>query len=306
MATMKFQVVVRVQWGVESPVGVGSRPDRVRCRREARAIEMRRIAWSWCALALLLAACHKKPPADDAQAVLGAASDAVKEQAMKDLQNDILLLRTQLAIINGAPPPNAPRPPAAVQAARVNAALYTCERLAIASKELSDDARMQATLGEADSLCAYQAPLAAGELKLAALESARGAEPTLKSAPVECGPIRDALNRVGAKYKTDAKLAELVKRFKAECPRMRLGAARPERASSGGGGGGGGGGVNRDAQRSDCKRRCDDASFDCRSRCQYCGSCTSDKTWEWCNATCNNCKQGCEQNERFCQAGCGG
>lgn len=47
------------------------------------------------------------------------------------------------------------------------------------------------------------------------------------------------------------------------------------------------------------------ASFDCRARCQYCGSCTTDKTWDQCNAICNGCKQGCEQNERFCQAACG-
>jgi uncharacterized membrane protein YgcG len=291
---------------------------------------MKRLA---CAVLLLAlpAACHKKPPVDEAQAVIAAANDAVREQAIKDLQNDLLLLRTQLAIIKAPPAANGTRAPAAVQAARVNAALYTCERLAIASKELADDARMQSVLGEADAVCAYEAPLAAGDVKLAALEGARGTEPApaLKSAaaPPDCAAIRDALARVGAKYKNDATVAEQVKRFKTNCPRMRVtigswhsafAAASSGSGDGSGGGGGGGGGGGRGggsggatpafdprAQRDECRRRCDDAAFSCRASCSYCGSCTSDKTWEWCNQTCNTCRQGCEQNEKFCKAACG-
>jgi hypothetical protein len=256
------------------------------------------------ACALALAACKKpEPPGEAARAAtLAGIADAVKEQALRDLQNDVVLLKAQLGVVTAmATAAAAEKPPA--RAGRVDAALYTCERLALAGRELADDARAQALLGEADALCAYQAPMAAGELKLAALQATRGAEPPPKSAPADCGPIRDALNKVGAKYRNDSKIVELFGRFKTDCPRMRLFAtARAERPSSSGGGSSA---PDPRVQRDACKKRCDDASFDCRSRCMYCGSCTSDKTWEWCNATCNSCKQGCEQNERFCQSSCG-
>jgi hypothetical protein len=258
---------------------------------------MGRIAQLGCVL--LLAACSRSaaPEADKLAATVG---DALKEQAFKDLQNDIALLKMQLGALTQVVAAGVNAPPVKERAARASAALYTCDRLALASKELSDDARAQAMLGEADSLCAYQAPLAASGIRLAALTSVVPAEP-VKIAPADCGPIRDALNRVGAKYKNDPKLAELVQQFKAQCPKMRLGASRPERSYATAPSG-----PNLDAQRSECKRRCDDAAFSCRASCSYCGSCTTDKTWEWCNATCNTCRQGCEQNEKFCKASCGG
>ena len=263
---------------------------------------MRRSRWLGCLLAL--AACKKAtpPPAPTPPATADIAADAVKEQALRDLQNDIILIKAQLAALTPIALGAAAKPAVHVEIrpVQINTAIYLCDRLAIASRELADDARAQPLLGEADALCAYQVPLAAGEHKLVALETTRGAEPPPKSAPSDCGPIRDALARVGAKYKNDAKLADLVRRFKTDCPRMRLASpARVERTYASAPA------PDLSAQRDACRKRCDDAAFDCRSRCQYCGSCTSDKTWEWCNATCNNCRQGCEQNERFCQASCG-
>src|SRR5438876_301952 len=93
------------------------------------------------------------------------------------------------------------------------------------------------------------------------------------------------------------------------------GAARPG-AGPGGGARGGGGGSSRGGsssrgpdpsqQRSECRTRCDRAAWDCSSRCQYCGGCpTGTMTWDQCNNTCNSCRQGCDQNERFCKAACG-
>jgi hypothetical protein len=259
-------------------------------------------------LSLALVACHKAPlPATSTSTGPAAPSveDVLKELALRDLQNDIVLIKAQLAALT-------PLATAAVgksstvtvniRPVQVSTTLYLCDRLAVASHELADDARAQPLLGEADALCAFQVPLAVGERRLFALESTRGADAPPKTLPPDCTPVRDALLRVGAKYKNDPKLAELIKRFKIDCPRLRLAsAARPERAVASAGST-----VDLSAQQNACRKRCDDASFRCRAGCQYCGSCTSDKTWEWCNATCNNCRQGCEQNERFCQASCGG
>lgn len=262
-----------------------------------RSITAMRMAFLVALAAIAPSGCGKKPPAEG-KSPETLVADALKEQAITDLKNDIALVKMQLGALTQLAAAGALDAP--TRAKRASAALYTCDRLAIASKELAEDAGAQALLGEADALCAYQAPLAAGELKLAALTTTMPAEPP-KIAPADCGPIRDALNRIGAKYKNDAKLAELVAKFKTQCPRMRLGAARPERSYATSPSG-----PNLDAQRSECKRRCDDAAFSCRASCSYCGSCTSDKTWEWCNQTCNTCRQGCEQNEKFCKASCGG
>jgi hypothetical protein len=241
---------------------------------------------------LLLIACKKQKPAEEVVAVaVAAAADAVKEQAFRDLQNDVLLLRAQLQAVTGVV--------AALPQGRANTALYTCDRVAIAGRQLADDARAQSLIGEADALCAYKAPLAAALERVAAIEAARAAGQNLKTAPPECTQLRDALNRVGAKYKNDPQVVALVTRFKSECPRMRSERSAAASSSSAPAG------PDPRAQRDACKKRCDDAAFECRSRCQYCGTCTSDKTWEWCNATCNSCRQGCEQNERFCQSSCG-
>src|SRR5438067_709486 len=150
---------------------------------------------------IALVGCHKAPPSAPAPSAAAYVNDALEEQALKDLQNDLVLVRMQLAAL--AP---LAQLTAAQRAGRVNAALYTCERLALAGRELADDAAAQPALGEADALCAYQVPLAAGEHKLAALEQAHAGEPAPRSAPADCGPVRDALNRVGAKYRNDAHL----------------------------------------------------------------------------------------------------
>ncbi len=57
-------------------------------------------------------------------------------------------------------------------------------------------------------------------------------------------------------------------------------------------------------ERSSCRSACDDAEFSCTSRCQYCGSCVTSMTWDECNRICNTCKQGCEQNLKFCESSC--
>jgi hypothetical protein len=258
---------------------------------------------------IALPTCHRKAPAPDPGAVaLAESSDAIKEQALKDLQSDVLTLRTQLSIVSvlaQAAQAKTAATGAAPKPGKIDAALYTCERVALASRALADDARAQSLLGEADSMCAYQAPLAAGEQRLSVLEARTGGDAP-RSAPADCGAIRDALTRVGQKYKTDAKLAELIRRFKTDCPHVRLGGGgtRVERASFSGSSSSSGS-ASRGPDPEACRRRCDDTAFSCRAGCQYCGSCTNDKTWEWCNATCNSCKQGCEQNEKFCKASCG-
>jgi hypothetical protein len=77
---------------------------------------------------------------------------------------------------------------------------------------------------------------------------------------------------------------------------------------------GGGGGRRRfamprrdcDAESRECDNACDSAQFSCWSSCQYCGSCVTSMTWEECNRICNTCRQGCEQNELFCNRQCEG
>jgi hypothetical protein len=245
-------------------------------------------------LILSLCACHKpKPPSTEA----AVAVEGVKDQAFRDLQNDVQLLRAQLMMVStaanaaGATQPNA----AAVPRGRAQAALYTCDRLAIAQKQLAEDARAQALLGEADALCAYRAPLLLVDEKLSALDGSADAPKS------ECLAVRDLFGRVGQKYKNDAQVVAAQARFKIGCPKIKL-VVHVERSSFSSSAPTG---PDPRAQRDACKKRCDDAAFDCRSRCQYCGSCTTDKTWDWCNATCNSCRQGCEQNERFCQSSCG-
>ncbi|HEY1586374.1 MAG TPA: hypothetical protein VGH63_11850, partial [Polyangia bacterium] len=119
--------------------------------------------------------------------------------------------------------------------------------------------------------------------------------------PDDCATARAMLDRVSDKYKDDAPVLALKKRVKGECPRVREHSAHSAPSASSA--------VahapDRGAMRDDCRRRCDSAAFDCRASCQYCGTCTTDKTWEQCNSICNTCRQGCEQNEKFCRVACG-
>ncbi len=59
-------------------------------------------------------------------------------------------------------------------------------------------------------------------------------------------------------------------------------------------------------EESACNSKCDDAQFSCWSGCQYCGSCVTSMTSEECNRICNTCRDGCERNEKFCEATCEG
>jgi hypothetical protein len=248
--------------------------------------------------------CHKKvpPPPEPGALLVAAGVDEIREQALRDLQGDVLLLRTQLAVVSAvqlAPGKIATPGPAA----KIDAALYTCDRVALASRALNGEARAQSLLGDADTLCGYQVPLAASQRRLVALEAMPVAG--TRAATADCGPIRDAIARVSVKYRTDEQVADLLRRFKAACPHVRL-SGHPDRVNASSSSSSSSSSAPRGPDPSECRRRCDDTAFSCRGSCQYCGSCTSDKTWDWCHATCNSCRSSCEQNEKFCRASCGG
>jgi hypothetical protein len=232
----------------------------------------------WILCLFVLSACHKSKAPDPVAEAQKLVIDQIKEQAFRDLQNDVMQLRLQLATVP-------------IPVGRAGAALYICDRLALAQKEVADDARAQALIGEADSLCAYRAPLAAAEARLTSTE-----------AKPDCASTRDLFNRVGVKYRNDAQVAALVAKFKSGCPKIRLFVTHVERSYTSSAPSQ----PDPRAQRDACKKRCDDAAFSCRGSCSYCYGCTTDRTQEWCTQTCNTCKQGCEQNEKFCQAQCGG
>jgi hypothetical protein len=237
---------------------------------------------SWIVL-LLIAACHRAPPATGTSVQAEPTlSEPSKAAALRDLRQNIAAVRA--AIANQQSP------------------VYATDKLLLAARELGgekDDGVLR-LLAEAETVYGHDAPVAWADTKLADA----AAHPAAKAD--DCATARQMLDRVSGKYKDDAQVLAIVQRVKASCPRVRSAGG----SSSSGGGGtridrGSSSGPNRAAQRDDCRRRCDDAAFSCRASCQYCGSCTTDKTWEWCNATCNNCKQGCEQNEKFCRAACG-
>jgi hypothetical protein len=168
--------------------------------------------------------------------------------------------------------------------------LYACDRLAVAERALADqhDADSERLRTEADQVCGFQVPV-----KLL--------KDVLREGPSGCGRLGNLVPRVQTKFTGDPTLVELVRDLRAICPRPRsLGGSHGHHGSSGSGSAAAG------AQQESCRRRCDDAAFSCRAHCDYCGTCTNDKTWEWCNATCNTCRRGCEQNEQFCKASCGG
>jgi hypothetical protein len=234
----------------------------------------------WIAL-LLLAACHRAPTAGSKVKAEPTLSEPSKAAALRDLRQELVAARA--AIANRQSP------------------VYASDKLALAARELGGekDDGVVALLAEAETVYGHDAPVAWADAKLADA----AAHPAAKLD--DCAVARQMLDRVSGKYKDDAQVLAIVQRVKASCPRQRAGGG----SSSGGGGSrvdrGASAAPNRAAQRDDCRRRCDDAAFHCRASCQYCGSCTTDKTWEWCNATCNNCKQGCEQSENFCRAACG-
>jgi len=250
------------------------------------------------AVLLAVGACKRAPaPPSPSSELAKASADAdqlVRDQALEDLQRDLVTLKLQLGAVRDVAMLAAAKetPPRSSRGA-----LYTCDRVSVAQRVLADVPRAQAALGEAESLCAYQAPLAAAVEQLNGLD--KPAAPVAASA-VDCASLHDVLQRVGEKYRNDGDMTVLVARFKAHCPHVRpFSAAHASRASSS---------ASPGAKGPDpeaCRQRCKDAAWSCITSCQYCGSCTNDKTWEWCNQTCNTCKQSCEHSEAFCRASCG-
>jgi hypothetical protein len=214
---------------------------------------------------------------ESAPPVVLRSADPVKQAALADVQRDLVAARAAIA---------GQRNP-----------IYACDRLALAAQQLSEekDDGIAKLLADAETVYGLQGPVAWADAKLDDVER----EPANKIP--DCNTVRDMLNRVTAKFKEDSQVIDVMKRFKALCPKMKQpGASR--RASSG---------PSpseimdqqRRAMRSDCIQRCDHASFDCNSRCSTCYGCSA--TWDECNRLCHSCKQGCEQNERFCRSSCG-
>ena len=58
------------------------------------------------------------------------------------------------------------------------------------------------------------------------------------------------------------------------------------------------------AEKSRCRDHCSSASFDCTSRCQGCGSCSTSVGWDECKRQCDTCRSSCEQNTKFCESSC--
>lgn len=228
------------------------------------------------AVTFAVAACHRAPPPSGSHVVAEPAlADPAKVVAVHDLRESLAAARAAIA--------------------KHQSPVYATDKLVLAARELDGekDAGVMALLAEAETVYGHDAPIAWADAKLA--DAAAHAD----KRGDDCATARAMLDRVSGKYKDDAATLDIVARVKATCPKVRAHASSSSRGSSSPSA------PDRSAQRDDCRRRCDDAAFSCRASCQYCGSCTTDKTWDQCNNICNTCKQGCEQNERFCQAACG-
>src|SRR5215470_19280498 len=107
------------------------------CRHRAYIRNMGRCRYFCWVLAL--AACRKAPspaPTDTAAQAEAAASDVVKAQALKDLQNDIVLIKAQLAALTPIALGGAGKSTTVnvqIRPLQVNTAIYLCDRMAIAS-----------------------------------------------------------------------------------------------------------------------------------------------------------------------------
>ena len=227
--------------------------------------------------AVALAACHRAPTPAARVVAEPVLSDPQKAVAVRDLRDSLAAARA--AVAKGQSP------------------VYAADKLALAARELDGekDAGVMALLAEAETVYGHDAPIAWAAHKLD--DAAAHADKRVD----DCAIARAMLERVSGKYKEDAAVLDVAKRVKASCPKVRASHA----GARGGGGGSSASSAAAGPNREECRRRCDDAAFDCRARCQYCGSCTTDKTWDQCNAICNTCRQGCEQNEGFCRAACG-
>jgi hypothetical protein len=58
------------------------------------------------------------------------------------------------------------------------------------------------------------------------------------------------------------------------------------------------------ATRDHCRFRCDETTRDCSTSCGGCNACTNTEGWDHCRERCATCRQGCEQNGRFCESAC--
>jgi hypothetical protein len=249
----------------------------------------------WIVFAMLLTGCKKAPPAATAGSAAPAAAgiDPDRAVAVDDLKHDLAAARA--AIAAGKNP------------------TYALDRMQVAAHALADerDDGVLKLLAEAETVYSLQGPVAYAESKLMAIEKSAppdGGAPAPK--PEDCFAVRDMLNRVGAKFNGRTDVQAIVTRWKAACPKELRRGPRGERGAAGGGGGYSGGSsstgasaANLAAQRGECKRRCEDAGFHCRAGCP--SGCTTDKTWEFCNARNQQCRDGCEQNEKFCKVSCG-
>jgi hypothetical protein len=172
----------------------------------------------------------------------------------------------------------------------------------VAARELSGerDEGVLKLLADAETVYGHEGPVAWAEAKLKEAETS-----TAETKAGDCGTVKEMLDRVTAKFRLDPQVLDLVKRYKSGCPRARSsGAPRAERSSSSASSSQAADRARQ--QRSDCRARCDSAEWDCSSRCP-CGGCATgpNMTWEQCNNLCNTCRQGCDQNQRFCKAACG-
>jgi hypothetical protein len=215
-----------------------------------------------------------------------ALADPGKQVVLTDLRRDLSAARTAIA--------------------SQKSPVYALDRLQLAARELEGekDPGLGALISEAETIYGLQGPVAWADAKLKEAESDAAAR------PAACTAARDMLNRVSPKFVERSEVQDVVARVKGQCPKVRERSGVRSAGSSHGGGGSWSSSsssqsANQAAQRDECRRRCDDASWRCRSSCTYCYSCTTDRTQEACTQSCNICKQGCEQNEQFCKTSCG-
>lgn len=247
-----------------------------------------RLAWLALAVAVVAGCRRSAAPAPAAVEVEKVAlADPGKQVVLTDLRRDLSAARTAIA--------------------SQKSPVYALDRLQVAARELEDekDGAVTKLLAEAETIYGLSGPVGWADTKLQDAE----ANPPAKAA--DCNAAHDMLNRVSPKFSERSEVQDLVARYHAQCPKVRERSAGSRggggfRGSSSSGSSSGPSAANQQAQVDACKRRCDDASWHCRSSCAYCSGCTTDKTQEFCTQSCNNCKQGCEQSEGFCKASCGG
>ncbi len=238
------------------------------------------------AVLLTAAGCKKSPtPSESAPAVAAPAVDPDHAIAVADLQHDLASARA--AIASGRNP------------------AYALDRMQVATRALSDerDDNVLKLLAEAETVYGLQAPVAYAESKLAAIEKAAAPDGGAGPRAEDCAAVRDMLNRVGGKFKERSDVNSIVARWKASCPKEMRRGPRDRGSSSSSSFSASSSASNAAAHRDDCRRRCEDAGFHCRAGCP--SGCTTDLTWEFCNQRNNSCRDGCEQNEKFCRASCG-